>query len=610
MRTKIFILLFFLLYGMGLTAQDRGMRAVEVPVDGKPTALYHGSYALIIGVSEYSNGWSQLPGVKEEVKTVKTALEKNGFKVEVVMDPNKSELDKAFTDFISKNGQVVDNRLLFYFAGHGYTVKTNYGEELGYIVPVDAPNPNYDLARFQSQAMEMAQIEIYARRLQAKHAIFLFDACFSGSLFTSTRAVPAIINYKTTLPVRQFITSGSAEEMVPDKSVFGEQFVRAIDGEADGDKDGYVTGSELGDFLQSSVVNYSNNSQHPQYGKIRSPNLDKGDFVFPVDGKGSSTGGATHASSEMADKQTSASQSVKTSGQAVSTPVNNRVETPVVSTSPTTKSSKKKEKEKTKTTEPPPPVTIASETLSDTPVPVNDDFIPVVYVEGGTFNMGEKFSAPPSPGGFPRPTAPRLGPTAMSMEHPVTLKSFYIGKYEITQKQWRTITGSNPSAFQNCDDCPVEQVSWEEVQSFLHALNLKTGKKYRLPTEAEWEFAAQGGNITMNWPYAGGKDVNSLGWYGTNAKKTTHPVGQKQPNELGLFDMSGNVLEWCSDWFNPKYYKVSPASDPTGPLQGELRVARGGSWMNKSGALKVAFRRGVKPNASYSDVGFRIVRDE
>ena len=610
MKTNISLLLIFIFFGMGLKAQDRGMKAVEIPVDGKPTTLYQGSYALIIGVSEYSNGWSQLPGVKDEVKTVKTALEKNGFKVEVVMDPDKSELDKAFTDFISKNGQVVDNRLLFYFAGHGYTVKTNYGEELGYIVPVDAPNPNYDLAKFQSQSMEMAQVEIYARRLQAKHAIFLFDACFSGSLFTSTRAVPAIINYKTTLPVRQFITSGSAEEMVPDKSVFGEQFVRAIGGEADGDKDGYVTGSELGDFLQSSVVNYSKNSQHPQYGKIRSPNLDKGDFVFPIPSGSISSRGATTTKPELADRETAVSQPVKTAENPVATPITNQAEKPVSPTPPATKSSKKKGKEKPQKTEAPPPVIVAAEPLSNDPVSVNDDFLPLVYVQGGTFNMGEKATGPPSPGGFPRPGAPRLGSAAMVSEHPVTLKSFYIGKFEVTQKQWRAITGSNPSGFQNCDDCPVERVSWEEVQSFLNALNQKTGKKYRLPTEAEWEYAAQGGNKTMNWPYAGGKDVNATGWYVMNAKKTTHPVGQKQPNELGIYDMSGNVLEWCSDWFNPKYYQVSPTSDPTGPIQGELRVARGGSWMNKPGTLKVTFRRGIKPNATYSDVGFRIVREE
>ncbi|MEI7982170.1 MAG: SUMF1/EgtB/PvdO family nonheme iron enzyme [Bacteroidota bacterium] len=605
MKTNFLFLIFIIFLSLGLKAQYRGMKAVEIPVDGKPTTLYQGSYALIIGVSQYNNGWSQLPGVKEEVSYVKNALEKNGFKVEVVSDPTKNELDKAFTDFISKNGQVVDNRLLFYFAGHGYTVKTNYGEELGYIVPVDAPNPNYDLARFQSQSMEMAQVEIYARRLQAKHALFIFDACFSGSLFSSTRAVPAIINYKTTLPVRQFITSGSADEMVPDKSVFGEQFIRAINGEADVDKDGYVTGSELGDFLQSSVVNYSNNSQHPQYGKIRSPNLDKGDFVFPVGNSTTTPPEPSVTRAETTVPPATAAAAVKPSETAVAKPT----EKPVPAPPPPAKSSKKKGKDKTKAAEIQTPVeTVPQVTTSET-VNTANDFVPMVLVAGGTFNMGENVSGP-GPKGPPRPGLPRMGPGSTSAGHPVTLKNFYIAKFEITQKQWKEITGNNPSSFTGCDDCPVEQVSWNDIQTFLGTLNQKTGKNYRLPTEAEWEYAALGGNKSKDYPFAGGKDIKNLGWYKVNCGKVTHPVGQKLPNELGIYDMSGNVLEWCNDWLDQHYYKVSPVASPQGPPTGDLRVIRGGSWKADPADLKVTVRRGIKPGAIYSDVGFRIIREE
>ena len=130
--------------------------------------------------------------------------------------------------------------------------------------------------------MGMRQMELYAESIQAKHALFLFDSCFSGSLFAITRAVPESISYKTTRHVRQFITSGSADEIVPDRSIFRRQFVEALEGEGDVNRDGYVTGTELGEFLQDKVVNYSRNAQHPQYGKIRNPNLDKGDFVFAL----------------------------------------------------------------------------------------------------------------------------------------------------------------------------------------------------------------------------------------------------------------------------------------------------------------------------------------
>src|SRR5205085_10547251 len=268
-----------------VTAQQddgRGLRA-EIDIkteDGRVVKLYDKSYALLIGESEYTNGWPKLPGVPADIEAVRVALVKQGFQVIVLPNRTGAQLDEAFRNFISQYGMNVENRLLFYFAGHGHTIKQSYGEEMGYIVPVDAPNPNRDLSGFMDKAMDMQQMELYARRIQAKHALFLFDSCFSGSLFALSRAVPDNIGYKTSRPVRQFITSGSADETVPDRSIFREQFIAAIEGEADANHDGYVTGSELGDFLQDRVVNYTRNAQHPQYGKIRNPNLDKGDFVF------------------------------------------------------------------------------------------------------------------------------------------------------------------------------------------------------------------------------------------------------------------------------------------------------------------------------------------
>ncbi len=273
----------FLLIPMLAMGQQRGFKSVSINVEGQNIELYKQSHALVIGISKYSNGWPSLPGVKTDVDDVKNALEANDFNVVVARDLNKADMDKAFSDFIAKYGQDANNRLVFYFAGHGHTVKTSYGDKLGYIVPSDAPNPNSNATEFQLKSMEMAQIEIYAKRIQSKHALFLFDACFSGSIFAITRAVPEVINYKTKEPVRQFIASGNEDETVPDKSIFKSQFVNAITTDnADSNKDGYLTGTELGEFLQTSVINYSRSAQHPQYGKIRHPALDKGDFVFPL----------------------------------------------------------------------------------------------------------------------------------------------------------------------------------------------------------------------------------------------------------------------------------------------------------------------------------------
>jgi len=279
----LFLILLGMLFLSQIKAQERGFKTVEIEINGQMTELYKQSHALVIGVSDYTNGWPDLPGVKNDITKVKQALEENNFNVVIVENPNDKQLEDAIEDFINLYGSENENRLLFYFAGHGHTIKTSYGENLGYIVPSNAPNPNYNESDFQRKSMEMARIEIYAKRIQSKHVLFIFDACFSGQLFALSRAVPEVIGYKTSRPVRQFITSGSADETVPDHSIFRQQFISALNGEADLNHDNYITGSELGDFLQTTVINYSRDSQHPQYGKIRNPNLDKGDFVFIID---------------------------------------------------------------------------------------------------------------------------------------------------------------------------------------------------------------------------------------------------------------------------------------------------------------------------------------
>ncbi|MFQ5964333.1 MAG: caspase domain-containing protein [Candidatus Scalinduaceae bacterium] len=276
------ILLSYLFFSPTLFA-ERGLDIVPIrDSTDQQVGLYKESHALIIGSSNYTKGWPKLKGVQEDVRLVRSILEKHGFHVVIVYDPDHDQLYNAFTDFINEYGFKPENRLLFYFAGHGYTAKQSYGEEMGYIIPVDAPNPHREYGGFLTKTINMQQIEVYAMRIQSKHALFLFDSCFSGSIFALSRAVPENITYKTNKPVRQFITSGSAGEQVPDESIFRQQFVTALNGEGDVNEDGYVTGTELGEFLQAKVANYTKGAQHPQYGKIRNPNLDKGDFVFQL----------------------------------------------------------------------------------------------------------------------------------------------------------------------------------------------------------------------------------------------------------------------------------------------------------------------------------------
>jgi len=185
--------------------------------------------------------------------------------------------------------------------------------------------------------------------------------------------------------------------------------------------------------------------------------------------------------------------------------------------------------------------------------------------------------------------------------HNVTLNHFKISKYPITQKQWKAIMGTNPSHFKG-DNLPVEQITWNDAQEFISTLNTLTGKNYRLPTEAEWEYAARGGHKGKGYKYSGSNDVDDVAWYLNNADQTTHPVGTKASNELGIYDMSGNVLEWCDDWYDSYSFHIYPPV-PTGIY----RVCRGGAWSAGSEYCRVSARTQVLPNNFRIHLGFRVV---
>jgi hypothetical protein len=279
--------LFFSIFLAGLYSQDaprgREYKIKFMDLEGNTYDLYAGCYALVIGISDYTSGWPKLPNAANDAEEVGNFLSHIGFEVTKLKDPTKESLIQVLDTFVFGPGHDPKNCLVIFFAGHGYTQKLAYGSEMGYIVPKDAPLPERDDTGFKQKAIDMQMIESYARRIEAKHALFIFDSCFSGSVFDMVRAVPPAISYKISNPVRQFITAGGADEPVPDRSIFKAQLLEGLRGEADMNKDGYVTGTELGEFLQEKVVNYSRNSQHPQYGKIRDPKLDKGDFVFVLE---------------------------------------------------------------------------------------------------------------------------------------------------------------------------------------------------------------------------------------------------------------------------------------------------------------------------------------
>ena len=211
-------------------------------------------------------------------------------------------------------------------------------------------------------------------------------------------------------------------------------------------------------------------------------------------------------------------------------------------------------------------------------------------VEGGTFMMGA--------------TAEQINADSDEKPaHQVTLSSYYIGQTEVTQELWEAVMGSNPSYLKG-DKLPVDVVSWNDCQTFIQKLNQLTGKKFRLPTEAEWEFAARGGNKRMGYQYSGSNDIDEVAWYSSNSDNKTHPVASKQPNELGIYDMSGNVWEWCSDWYGG--YSSEAQTNPTGPTSGSYRVFRGGSWRSGAASCRTANRNDDAPTGSSNYLGLRL----
>ena len=212
-------------------------------------------------------------------------------------------------------------------------------------------------------------------------------------------------------------------------------------------------------------------------------------------------------------------------------------------------------------------------------------------VEGGTFQMGtdDPYNSDDCPA------------------HSVTLSTFYMGETEVTQALWKAVMGNNPSYFKG-DNLPVENVNWNDCQEFVRKLNQLTNKNFRLPTEAEWEYAARGGKKSQGYKYAGSNSLGSVAWYEDHSGDKTHPVKGKSPNELGIYDMSGNVYEWCSDWYDYNYYKKSPSNNPQGPSKGSgsdpRHVTRGGGFF--MGGYNLYLRTTWDTNKRDNEHGLRL----
>ena len=657
-----------------------GMKITVHTEDGTELALYNDSYALIIGNGAYpaKNGWRPLPGAVEDVKEVAEVLERHGFNVTLKIDVTKTEFNKVFSEFIYKSGKDKDNRLLFYYAGHGHTTKSVIGEDLGYLVMLDTPHPE-NAGEFDLYSIDMVKFVADSKKIHAKHVLFMFDSRLSGTILNLRNQVtPLHITERIRNPVRQFITAGRADEPVPDRSVFKKAFLNLLERRVEEPlPDGYLTGVELADYLYRTLPEFPE-GQHPQHGKILDPQLNTGDFVFVLPQNRHWESSAVELETIATLRITSVPDgaTVYIDGVAVGTtplqdyqidtgirlekPVNVGLELPgyksrvqkvilqggqqfpwnahleqIVEQSAPLKSEPNLLQPEIIDDVQVESAIIPNEEVSS-PYPdlshtiLGEDTAPMVLISAGDFQMGSDYNT--------------IGNAATRPMHVVYLDAFYIDKYEVTVGQYNQFvraTRHRPLPdwvyrYSPTDAHPVIGVSWHDARAYAKW----AGK--RLPTEAEWEKAARGGLMKKNHSWGDAaldgtqcnfadKHLRTIwdrerepndNWADENLDDGyayTAPVGSYPPNGYGLYDVVGNVWEWCFDAYDENFYANSPYQNPIAEILikdgannivavNKLRVVRGTSWYDGVPSVWIASRLGQSPEGEVTNIGFRCVK--
>lgn len=588
---------------------DSTQKAVGRPDDTTPSVKKGKNYLLAIGIDAYRHHRSLNNAVKDATGFVDVMTQRFGF--ELLSPPlyNIEATQRNIQKAIGKCESLCEtDRLIVFYSGHGW-YKT--AAKLGYLVPTEAQDdPNTDF-------ISVSFILDIFKAVKAHHILLIVDCCFGGS-FGMERNVHVkemtekVASELDTKKSRMVLSSGGIEPVSDglvqaNNSPFTEPLIAILKE----NKTEKLVISDIFPLLRKKTA--WNTEQLPQYKVLQ--------FLGHSDGEMALYCTDLESPEERAYKAAIANPNIPSLEKFLKD-FNNSPYKPDIRKilkekraeaawakiensrhiekfdefiddfpdSPLVERAKAKIESLDIADTAPPQYSAPKIEVPTIIKPPKFDFEPeMVFVKGGTFRMGSD-----------------KGLENEKPIHDVTLSDFYIGKYPVTQSQWQAVMNNNPSYFKG-DNLPVERVTWEDAQAFLKKLNAKTGKKYRLPIEAEWEYAARGGQNSKGFEYSGSNNIDAVAWYLENAENKTHPVGQKQANELGLYDMSGNVMEWCQDWYDENYYKTSPVTNPKGADKGDYRVCRGGSCSLFDLDYHVAYRYYSDPTDS-SYVGFRVAR--
>ena len=614
----------------GISVQLRTSEAAGAPVSDT-VQLYEKSYALVIGIDNYTGGWPRLNEAVQDAEAVAEGLKAKGFEVALAPNLGSSQLREKLRSFFAIKGSDPNARLLLWFAGHGHTIN---GE--GFLVPADAPVAS-DPA-FKVSALHMRDFGGLVRLAESRHVLSIFDSCFSGTIFTGRAgSVPPAITAKTIKPVRQFLTSGDAGQQVRDDGSYRKLFLRAINGEASGadpNRDGYVTGQELGLYLSQSMADLTQAAQIPKSGKLQDVDYNQGDFVFLA--SLTESGAPTDTDFSISDLKRQAddarkeweSQLVKMRDAFNMVREIDHLDTPADIRRAAWERFLSTFREDN-------PYSQEDDSMRDRAaseqvlngggfkIVTSDYFTNLVGTDkGAAGNVYKDCDYCPEmviipSGQFRMGDVNGGGAVTERPVHQVAVsKPFGMGKYEVTFAEYDVFaktTGRGLLEDQGWGrgNMPAINVTWEDANAYANWVSEKTGKHYRLPSEAEWEYAARAGTTTS---YSWGNDigVNRANCDGCGSQwdsRRTAQVGSFQPNQFGLYDMSGNVGEWVGDCKHAGY-RGAPTDGSSWASAGcESRILRGGGFDSLPRAVRSANRDWFFPTIPFGNFGFRLAQD-